>query len=141
MVDEEIINDMELARKILSSTAYSLVIIQYNKIWKQKKGEVIKTIIETIDEMGDEIKDTIIGLRFLDKSSALLCRYAEVKGVHAPKGTKTGIALLIMGGIPSLIDEMTRNLNDDKTYLSFENLINDIESPEEAYKIIKDAVK
>jgi len=141
MVDEEIINDMELARKTLSSTDCSLVIIQYNKIWKQKKGEVIKTILETIDEMGDEIKDTIIGLRFLDKSSALLCRYVKVKGVHAPKGTKTGIALLIMGGIPSLIDEMIPNLNNNETSLSFDNLIDNIESPEEAYKIIKDAVK
>jgi hypothetical protein len=139
MVDEDVLNDIALAQKIVSSTDSSIVIIQYNKIWKQKKDEGIRTLIEVIDEMGDELKDTIIGINFLDKASAMLCRYAKVKGVHAPKGTKTGIALLIMGGITSQVNEMIQVNKDELS--SFDKLLNEIESPEEAYKIIKKAIK
>jgi len=139
MVDEDVLNDIAFAQRMIASTDSSLVVIQYNKIWKQKKGEGIKTLIEVIDEMGNKIKDTIIGINFLDKSSALLCRYAKVKGVHAPKGTKTGIALLIIGGVTSQVNELIQVKNEDLS--SFDKLLDDIESPEEAYKILKKAIK
>ena len=139
MVDEDVLNDMELAREVISTTDYSLVVMQHGKIWKQKKGEGVKPILETIEEMGDDLNDTIIGTRFLDKASALLCRYAQVQAVYSPQATKTGIALLIMAGIPSEIDEMIlyiKNIND-AGLRSIEKIMSDVDTPEEAYKILK----
>ena len=143
MVDEDVLNDMELAREVISTTDYSLVVTQYGKIWKQKKGDGVKPILEAVEEMGDDLNDTILGTRFLDKASALLCRYAKIKAVYAPQATKTSIALLIMAGIPSQIDEMIPNIKTSKEddLFSFEKLLTNIDSPEEAYKIIKEAIK
>ena len=142
MVDEELISDMELAREVLSKTDCSIAVISYGKIWKQKKGEGVRPIMEAMEEMGEDICDSVIGNRFLGRASALLCRYAKAQAVYSPQGTKTGIALLIMGGIPCQVDElipqiMNRNGDD---ICPFEKMLKDVTSPEEAYNVIKEKV-
>ncbi|MCK4901725.1 MAG: DUF1893 domain-containing protein [Thermoplasmatales archaeon] len=142
VVIEEIIKDLDLAREILSTTDYYIVVISNEKIWNQKKGEGIRPVLETIREMGEDIYDSIIGVRTLGKASALLSRYAKAKGVYSPQGTKTGIALLIMGGVPCQVDELIPFIKDrDGSGLShFEKMLKDVISPEEAYKILKEEV-
>jgi len=142
MVNEELTKDMELAREVLSKTDCSIVVISYGKIWKQKTGDGIGPILETIEEMGEDICDSVIGNRFLGRASALLCRYAKAQAVYSPQGTKTGIALLIMGGVPCQVDElipqiMNRNGDD---ICPFEKMLKDVTSPEEAYKTLKEKV-
>ncbi len=142
MVDEELIRDMELAREVLSKTDSSIAVISYGKIWKQKAGEGIGPILETIEEMGEDIYDSVIGDRLLGKASALLCRYAKAKAVYSPRGTKTGIALLIMGGVPCQVDELIpqiMNRNGDGV-CPFEKMLKDVTSPEEAYVILKEKI-
>jgi hypothetical protein len=139
IVNEEVVKDLELAREVLSNTDCSIVVINYGKIWKQKKGDGIRPLLEAIEEMGDDIHDSIIGDRILGRASALLCRYAKAKGVYSPQGTKTGIALLIMGGVPCKVDELIpliKKENGDDLSL-FEQMLKDVISPEEAYKILK----
>jgi len=142
IVNEEIINDLKLAREILTSTDNSIVIIDNGKIWNQKKGNGISSILEIIDEKGDDISNSVIGVRILGKASALLCRYAKAKGVYSPQGTKTGIALLIMGGVPCQVDELITIIKDSdySDLCIFENTLKDVVSPEEAYKILKQKV-
>jgi hypothetical protein len=142
IVNEEVIRDLELAREVLSTTDCSIVVISYRKIWKKKTGEGIRPILETLEEMGDDIHDSIIGDRILGRASALLCRYAKAKGVYSPQGTKTGIALLIMGGVPCQVDELIpfiKNKAGD-SLCPFEKMLKDVISPMEAYKILKEKV-
>ena len=142
IVNEDVIKDLELAREVLSTTDCSIVVISYGKIWKQKKGDGIRPILEAIEEMGDDIHDSIIGDRILGRASALLCRYAKSKGVYSPQGTKTGIALLIMGGVPCQVDELIPFIKnrDGDALCPFEKMLKDIISPEEAYKFLKEKV-
>lgn len=142
MVDEDIINDLELARKIISTTDHSFVVISYGKIWKQKKGEGIIPIMEAIEEMEEDIYDSVIGNKILGKASALLCRYAKAQAVYSPQGTKTGIALLIMGGVPCQVDELIPQnmITNDDNNLTYEKFLEDVTSPEEAYNILKEKV-
>jgi len=140
IVNEEVIKDLELAREVLSKTDYSIVIISNGKIWKQKKGDGIRPILEAMEEMGDDIHNSIIGNRILGRASALLCRYAKAQAVYSPQGTKTGIALLIMGGVPCQVDELIPFIinRDDDDLCPFEKTLKDVTSPEEAYKILKE---
>lgn len=142
MVDEEIVNDLELARKIISTTDYSFVVISCGKIWKQKRGEGVGPIMETIEEMGENIYDSVIGSKILGKASALLCRYAKAQAVYSPQGTKTGIALLIMGGIPCQVDQLIPSITNKEGngLYPFEKMLKNVTSPEEAYKILKEKV-
>ena len=61
IVDNDTVRNLELAREVLSTTDCSIVVVNYGKIWKQKTGEGIKPILETIDEMGEDIKGSVIG--------------------------------------------------------------------------------
>lgn len=140
VVSEEIIKDMNLARIILSSEDYSIVVIQDGKILIHKKGDGIKPILKVIDELGDEMQDTVVGDRILGKASAFLCRYSKVKGVYSPQATKTAIAILIIGKIPCQVDEMIpviKNKSGDGL-CPFEKMLKNVESPEEAYRILKE---
>jgi hypothetical protein len=142
IVDEDIVRDIDLAREVLSTTDCSIAVIQYGKIWKKVKGDGIKPMLELIEEMGDKIHGSVIGDRILGRASSLLCRYAKAGGVYSPQGTKTGIALLIMGGVPCQVDQLIPFINnrDGDGMCPFEKLLKDVVSPEEAFKILKENV-
>ena len=130
---------MDKARDILLKTDCSIVVIKNNSILSQKKGNGIKPIMEIIEELGPELKDSIIGDRILGKASALLCVYSEVSGVYSIQATKTGIAVLIRAGIPGETDEMIpyiKNMKGDDI-CPFEKILINIDSPEEAYTVLK----
>ena len=133
---DDVPSDIELARKMMSESDKSLVVVQYNKVWKKSKETGVKPFLEAIVDLKEELNGTVIGIDFLDKAAAMLCRYAKVSGVYAPRATKEGIALLIMAGIHSEIDEMIPNVENKEDLL-----LKDVNSAEEAYKILKEAVR
>jgi hypothetical protein len=140
VLDDETLKDIELARNVISNEDVSVVVVKYGKIWNKKKGEGVRPLLEVIEEMGQEINGSIIGDKILGKASSLLCRYAKVAGVYSPQGTKTGIALLIMGGVPCQIDKMIpfiQNKNGDDV-CPFEKMLEDVIDPEKAYNILKE---
>ena len=59
------------------------------------------------------------------------------------KGTKTGIALLIMGGVPCQVDQLIPSITNKEGngLCPFEKMLKDVTSPEEAYNILKEKVK
>jgi len=140
VLNEDILKDLDLVREVISNEECSIVVVKYGKIWKKIKGEGVKPMLEVIEEMGEDIYESVIGEKILGKASALLCRCAKASGVYSPKGTKTAIALLIMGGIPCQIDQMIPFIQNENgnDICSYEKMLKDVESPDEAYKILKD---
>jgi hypothetical protein len=141
-INDEVIDDINLAREILSSEDYSIVVISDGKVLNHKKGDGVKPFMRIIDEIGNDLEGKIIGDRILGKASAFLCRYSNVRGVYSPQATKTAIAILIIGGIPCQTDEIIpfiKNRNGDGL-CPFEKMLQNIESPEEAYKILNEKV-
>lgn len=140
ILNDDILKDIDLAREVISSEDCSVVIVKYNKIWKKIKGDGVKPILQAIEEMGEDIYDSVIGDKILGKASALLCRYAKASGVYSPQGTKTAIALLIMGGIPCQIDKMIPFIQNKAgdNICPFEKMLSDVDSPDEAYRILKE---
>ena len=140
VLNEEVIKDLKLAREVIETTDNSIVVISSGKIWKTKKGEGIRPLLEVIEEMGEDIFDSVIGDRILGRASALLCRYAKAHAVYSPQGTKTGIAILIMGGVPCQVDRLIQFINNKAGdgLCPFEKMLKDVIDPDEAYKILKD---
>ena len=140
VLSEEILKDLELARTVITTEDCSLVVVKYEKIWKKKKGEGVKPVLEAIVEMGEDIYGSVIGEKTLGKAVALLCRYAKVSGVYSTQGTKTAIALLIMGGIPCQVDNMIPFIQkeDVSGQIDIEKLLNEVNSPDEAFVILKE---
>ena len=140
VLSEEILKDLELARNVITTEDCNLVVVKYEKIWKKKKGEGVRPILEAIVEMDEDINGSVIGERTLGKASALLCRYAKASGVYSTHGTKTAIALLIMGGVPCQVDRMIPYIqkNDANSQFLFEEILDEVNSPYEAFAILKE---
>ena len=142
LLSEETLRDIEVAREAISNSDNSIVVVQYGKIWKQIKGNGLRPFLELIEEMGEDIQGTVVGDRILGKASAMLCRYSKVKGVYSPQGTKTGIALLIMGGIPCQVDQLIPFIKnrDGSGLCPFEKMLEGVDTPDEAYKVLKNKI-
>jgi hypothetical protein len=139
MVSVEVLSGFEMARDIMQTSDYAVVVIKNNKILCKKKGSGIKPFLQVIEELGDNIHNSIIGDRILGKASAFLCRYSQAKAVYSPYGTKTAIALLILGGIPSQIESMIPFIKNHSgnDMCPFEKMLENVNSPQEAYNILK----
>jgi hypothetical protein len=139
MVKEDIIEDMDATRDILSKADYSIVVVKDGNILTKKQGDGIRPILEAIDELREDMQGSIVGDRILGKASALLCVYSKVKGVYSPQATKTAIAVLIRAGIPGQTDEIIpyiKNRYGDDV-CPFEKMLLDVDAPEEAFEILK----
>ena len=142
MLSEDIVEDMDVARNILSKTDYSIVVVKNGNILCKKQGNGIRPILEVINELGQDMQGSIIGDRILGKASALLCVYSKVNGVYSPQATKTAIAVLIQAGTSSQTDELIpfiKNREGDGV-CPFEKMLLDVDSPEEAFEILKKTV-
>ena len=140
LLNDEVLRDIELARNVITNEECNLVIIKYGKIWKKASEMGVKPVIDAINEMGDDINDSVIGEKTIGRASALLFSYATAAGVYSLQGTKTAIALLIMGGVPCQIDSMIPYIDrsNDSGHLQADNILRDVSSPEEAYLILKE---
>lgn len=135
-VSDNLIRDIDIARNALLSENYSFVIVKDEKVLRFSKEEGIIPILQIIEEMGSDLEGKIIGDRNLGKASAFLWRYSKIKGIYSPQATKTAIAILIIGGIPCQADEMISSVNTNNLY-SYDDMLQNVESPDDAYRILK----
>ena len=142
MVSEDIAEDMGAARDILSKTDCSIVVVKNANILTKKQGDGLRPILEAIDELREDMQGSIVGDRILGKASALLCVYSKVKGVYSPQATKTAVAVLIRAGILSQTEETIPYIKnrDGDDLCPFEKMLVDVNSPDEAFKILKEKV-
>jgi len=141
-LDEDTLKDIALAQKVITSEDVSVVVVDYGKILRKKKGQGIKPFLEVIEEMGDEIHGSVIGDRILGRASALLCRYSKIRAVYSPQATKTAIAILIMGSIPAQIEKLVPFIKnrDGSGLCPFEKMLENIDEPKKAYNFLKEKV-
>ncbi|MEE8565114.1 MAG: DUF1893 domain-containing protein [Candidatus Thermoplasmatota archaeon] len=139
MIDEHIINDMNLARNSILKSNNSVVVVKNGILLAKKSGNGLRPILELINEFEKDIQGSVIGDKILGKASALLCVYCGVKGVYSPQSTKSAIAILLKNSIPSQIDRIIPFIQnkDGNDICPFERMIENIESPIDAYKILK----
>jgi hypothetical protein len=142
LLDDDTLKDIALAQNVISNEDVSVVVVDYGKIWRKKKGDGIRPFLEVIEELGDDINGSVIGDRILGRASALLCRYSKVRAVYSPQATKTAIALLIMGSIPAQVDHLVPFIKnrDGSGMCPFEKMLENINEPKEAYNILKEKV-
>jgi hypothetical protein len=138
MVEEDIIRDMQHAQRYLLESNASIVAIKDQRILGERKGFGLRPFLELIDEMGLGLSECVVGDRILGRASSLLCHYSKVRGVYSPTGTKTAIALLIMGGIACQVDSIVPFITniDGDDMCPFEELLQAIDDPQQAYELL-----
>ena len=139
MIEKNILADMDLASNSIIKSKNSIVVVKNGIILSEKKGDGLKPILEVIEELGDSIKESIIGDKILGKASSLLCIYCNASGVYSKQSTKNAIALLIKYNIPIQTDKIIPYIENKmgNDICPFEKMIDKVDSPKEAYKILK----
>jgi len=142
MVSTELLNELQMAQEILSTTDASIVAIKHSQIIGKKTGTGLRPFMELIEEIGNDLSDCVIGDRILGKASALLCTYSNIKAVYSPQGTKTAIAFLVMHVIPCQIDHMIPHIQNrtGDGRCPFEQLLEKINDPQEAYLLLQEKI-
>jgi len=138
LLKEATMRDIDIARSIISKSVYTVVVVKKGNIIYASKDNQIESITSAINKLEKDIQGSVIGCSMVGKAAAFLCRFSKPNCVYSMRGTKTGIALLIMGGIPCQIDEMVPNVESamDKEMCPFEDVIDGSESSEEVYSFI-----
>lgn len=141
-MDEQIIKDIQKAQVLLKLTESSLVVIKQGEILHKRTGEGIAPFIDLIESTDADFSDCVIGDRLLGRASAFLCRYVNAAGVYAEKGTKKALAVLMVGGILGQVETFIPQISNRSQdgLCPFERAVSSIESPEEAYGIIKETL-
>lgn len=143
VISEQVLSDLEFLKDKMKVSDSSIIVVENGNILLEKKGNGIKPLLEIIEELKDDLEGKVVGDRVLGKASAMLCRYAKVKSVYSPQGTKTGLAVLIVGGVPAQVDNLipfVKNIDGDDI-CPFEKMLENINSPGEAFKILKSRIK
>ncbi|MEF8848415.1 MAG: DUF1893 domain-containing protein [Candidatus Thermoplasmatota archaeon] len=142
-MDHETITGLNKVREILANKKYSVVIIKNGEIIEKKKGKGLSPLLGIVEEKSREIKNSVVGDMTLGKASAMLCSYAGVKAVYSPKATKKAIALLITQNIPVQVDKIVPYIKNSEgnDICPFEKILENIDSPSEAYEVIKKKIK
>ena len=138
LLKEATMRDIDTARGIISKSVYTVVVVKNGNVIYTCKDNQLESIVSAITTLEKDIRGSVIGCSMVGKAAAFLCRFSKPNGVYSMRGTKTGIALLIMGGIPCQIDEMVPNVESamDTEMCPFEDVIDGSESSEEVYSFI-----
>lgn len=138
LIDDHLLEDLTLARDIINKSNISVVVIKNGIIISKKCGNGLRPMLEVIRELDKEIFRSVIGDRILGRASALLCVYCKSIGVYSPQSTKKAISILLKEGITCQIDRIIPFIQnkDGDDICPFEKMIENIELPIEAYKIL-----
>lgn len=139
MMDEQILTDMKKAQVLLQTSDSSIVVIKNGTVLHKKTGRGIGPFVDLIESTDADFSNCVIGDRLLGRASAFLCRYVNASGVYAVKGTKKALAVLLVGGILGQIDSFISHISNQSQdgLCPFERAVTSVESPDEAYRVIK----
>ena len=130
-------NDMEKTLREQLQT-HSLVVVEDDKI-SCYDGKGISPLLRFIENGSTFENATIVGDKKLGRASALLLVYGKAKKVYTPVISKPAIEVFKAFKVKYSADEVVENImNQTQTDLCpMEKKVQNVNSPEEAYKIFK----
>jgi hypothetical protein len=142
MVSHEIIEEISVVQTYMQDhDVFAVIHHQRKPIGFIKENDFV-SFFNLIKDADSDYFDCYIGIKYLGKPEALLCRYIEAKGVFIHKGTMKGIATLIVGNIPHQIEmlvkqgiETTENQNEQ-----LRESIMHVDDPTKAYDILNQKI-
>ena len=142
MVSHEIIEEISFVQDYMKEHNVYAAIFHNRKPIGSIKENDFGSFFNLIKDVDSDYFDSFIGINYLGKPEALLCRYIHAKGVFIHKGTMKGIATLIVGNIPHQIEMLVKNENentDDQNEILRKSVMY-VDDPIKAYDIINEKI-
>lgn len=130
--------DIHIAKDLLLKEAYSLVVVKDGQVLATSRERGLKPILSILSESKDKLKGAVVADKIVGKAAALLSIYGGITEAYAQtlsdcaKTTyhKYDIKIESSRVVPYIINRE----GSDKCPM--EKLVENIENPEEAYKVI-----
>ncbi|MEM3551853.1 MAG: DUF1893 domain-containing protein [Candidatus Bathyarchaeia archaeon] len=134
------IEDLEVAKKRLRIYGLTLSIVKDSKAVFESKSKGISDLVRAIESLGDKLSGASAADRVVGKAAALLFVYVGVRAVYAHILSSRAKTVLENNEVyfewDGLVDKILNSKMDEAC--PFEKMAENISSPEEAYRRIKD---
>ncbi|MGQ9478959.1 MAG: DUF1893 domain-containing protein [Thermoproteota archaeon] len=136
-------DDLEIAKKILTENDSSLVIVKSGEILYESGEHSIIGLVSAIDKKGARLKGASVADKVVGRAAAMLCQYAGFSSVYAKIISEKGYKVLRKKGINLEYDKMVSEiLNRNRSDICpFEKLVAGCEDERECYDEIKSFLK
>jgi len=131
--------DLELAKRSLYDKQLTLVIVKNGQVLFETDSHRISGFIRAIDELGVQLRSSVVADRVAGKALALLCVYADITEVYAEVLSKKAKALFEERKLTFEYKQLVDNVLDPNKsgVCPFEKAAADISEPENSYVVFK----
>jgi len=136
------VDELNLFKKFIVEQGYSLVVVKNGFVLHKTRGEGLKPFLEAIDKLQHKIHYSTVLDKILGKASALLCLHSKAEKVYALSATVEAKNILKKRGVTVYVSETVDHVKNraGDGLCPFEKLLENIDSPEQAYNILKKKV-
>jgi len=135
-------NDLIIARSRLLNGDLSFVIVKCGEIVFETKSKGIRALLEVVSTRQSEIEGASIADKVVGKAAMFLIIRAKIGSVYAKVISAAALEIASYNGVSVLYDRMAKRiLNKARSDMCpFEKMVKDVDSPEQAFQILKNAV-
>jgi len=123
----------------LKKRELTLVIVNSEKIIFETKAQGIMGLLNAIEDLDTEMRNSSIADKIVGRAAALLCVYSKVSAVYAVTMDENGLQILRDNDIVCQFEKIVPyilNLKQD-SICPFEKLLINISDPKEAFKKLR----
>ncbi|RLE88812.1 MAG: DUF1893 domain-containing protein [Thermoprotei archaeon] len=134
--------DLKLAKRILNERKLSLVIVKNGTVLYESSASGIVDLVKAVISLKHKMWESSVADKVVGKAAALLLAYSKVKGVFAEVLSESGLRVLAENNIEFEFKKLVPVILDreKRTVCPFERLTLRVQSPEEAYRILRSLV-
>ena len=131
------------AKQILDEGDYACVVVKENELKQTACGRGIKPLLNLYKENAEDLEGSSVADKIIGKAAASILICAKAKEVYGKWMSRRGLELLEQYGIKAeygtLVEEI-RNMSNTGM-CPMENLVKDIDKPEDAVKALIEFLK
>jgi hypothetical protein len=132
--------DIEVAKEILSNKGVTLVIVKEGRILFKSDSSGIRGLLQAIEKLKKEMCGSSVADRVVGRAAALLLAYSHVNEVYASVLSREGLKVLeenhtkveYLNLVQTVLDRTGKNI------CPFEKFSSEIKSLDKAYEQLKD---
>ncbi|MEM3712191.1 MAG: DUF1893 domain-containing protein [Thermoproteota archaeon] len=92
-------DDLEIAKRLLSEEGFSLAIVKSGKAIYTANNHGVKSFLDAIEKHGDELAGSTVADRVVGVAVAMLCKYSKIKKVYGGVMSIKALEKLLESGI------------------------------------------
>jgi hypothetical protein len=133
--------DLEIAKRGLGDRHLTLCIVKEGHVIFEAKTHGVLGFMEAVEKLKDRLDGASVADRVVGKAIALLCVYVNARAAYAATISKAAMALLEGNSVYLEWDSLVENIlgADKSKTCPFEQLVDRIEDPADAYRKLKSA--